>query len=651
MKRFFAIFLILIIAGCTGSSFGGGNGVSLSISANPTSIKDTQKSLLTISVKNNGDVDTTPMLNIYGLGDEWQFTTPSFNELKASNKDIGYTAEEIKETIFLAYQGGLSKGKLFTFNPYARICYAYNTQASAKVDVYSEEEYYRENPVQKGISVKQTKAPITISIDSKQPLISGENLLLDVTLSNVGGGTVTTAECGDLTDNDIDFKTLNTINNLDISLSDGTPCKSIDANKIYLRKGDTAQLTISCDGAFTTSNPKDTKDLRLNINYNYYIDAKTSITVEGTKSTDYGGGDYDGKTTIGKRLMNNDFCSQLCFYNDETYYGSGDQKYLGVCKYYELVDDSIQLFTFSQTSIGEKDKEKSVKAMLDKPEWSKIIFEQIPNYDKLLIKDLKLQDARVKDFNILEMTLGELDNNELSAQYSDLDVDDGDRFIGIMDAICSKSIDAKSATNNKNTVGDLCDGNTHKKNMKSIVLKDILTINGLETKDSLEFDELNNASIKTFKITEILGITIESMDLGIDYISVGSFKLANLLDDHSSYDFLRFAECTYGDKAEERTDEKETQCMCVNDVDPPLNTNLYVGTSTECNDACDKFYIGGACLDDSITVTKTKECRSGSIYTYVAATNAAVIDCKPKSKCYCYTKESLTSLEQDLLCP
>ena len=472
--------------------------------------------------------------------------------------------------------------------------------------------------------------------------------MLDVTLSNVGGGTVTTAECSDLTDNDIDFKTLNTINNLDISLSDGTPCKSIDANKIYLRKGDTAQLTISCDGAFTTSNPKDTKDLRLNINYNYYVDATTSITVEGTKSTDYGGGDYDGKTTIGKRLINNDFCSQLCFYNDKIYYGSDDQKYLGVCKYYELVDDSIQLFTFSQTSIGEKDKEKSVKVMLDKPEWSKTIFEQIPNYDKLLIKDLKLQDARVKDFNILEMTLGELDNNELSAQYSDLDVDDGDIFIGIMDAICAKKIYSSTATNTDFTFGVLCDGDGNN-DIKDIKLNQISKINDLKsTSENLTI--LNNEEIKKFKITKLFGIPIEDLDLGINSIDVGSFKLSSLLDGGLSYDFLRFAECTYGDKDYERTDEKETQCMCVDAVDPPLKTNLYVGTSTECTDACDKFYIGGACLD-SETLSGTKECRSGSIYTYVAATTTTSIDCKPKSKCYCYTKESLTSLEQDLLCP
>ncbi|MCK5301267.1 MAG: hypothetical protein KAJ21_05125 [Thermoplasmatales archaeon] len=242
-----------------------------------------------------------------------------------------------------------------------------------------------------------------------------------------------------------------------------------------------------------------------------------------------------------------------------------------------------------------------------------------------------------------------MDNKTLSKQYSNLEAND-DGFIGIMDAICKKKKSSSSltATNTKLTFGTLCNADGTD-DIKYIKLNQISKINELKTTTE-NLTTLNNELIKTFKITKLFGISIEELDLGIDYLSVGSFKLSSLLDINPSYDFLRFAECDYGDE-DVRTETKETQCMCVDQVSNfNLVTNIYKGTSNACSKECDRsgFNDGGACLT-SDTATSTKECRGGTLYKYGESKDQ--LGCKTDSECYCYTKESLDTIEKKLLCP
>ncbi|MCK4550420.1 MAG: hypothetical protein KAT91_00530 [Candidatus Aenigmarchaeota archaeon] len=279
MQKIFSIFLIVLVLGCTnGTSLGGNGGVSVGLSVNPVSIRDTQQSLLTISLKNTGDEDTTTTIDIYGIDNaEWDYDTPPRVELIATDKQIGYTAEEKKISFFLERKenkGLLPKGQVFTFEPRVRVCYNYKTIATSKIDVYSKEEFYREMPQERSISTKQTKAPLQVSIDSKQPLISGDALLLDVTLTNTGGGTVTNNECG--ADK---FSSLNTVKSFVIEVN-GDECTTNKEN-IILKKGQSTQITIEC-GEITTENPKETKNIELKLKYTYYTDAKTTLLVEGT---------------------------------------------------------------------------------------------------------------------------------------------------------------------------------------------------------------------------------------------------------------------------------------------------------------------------------------------------------------------------------
>ena len=656
MKRFFALFLILLIAGCTS---GGSGGLSLSMSANPTSIKDTQKSLLTISVQNNGDVDTKPTISLYGLGEEWSYDEPSFDWIQASNKEIGYIAELKKESIFLEYVGDLPKGKAFTFEPSARLCYDYITEASAKVEVYTEEEFYRNNPQQKGISVRQTKAPIQISIDSKQPLLSGETLLLDITLSNVGGGTVTTNGCDKIDYKNIDFKTLNTINNLDIELSDGTQCVSIDKNKIYLKKGDTAQLTLSCDSAFTTTNPQETKDLVLNIGYSYYIDAKTSITVTGTEATIYDKSTYTYTTTRNEKLKSDDFCSQICYYagetSSETYSytvpTTSEKTYMGYCHTIDAgseFGDGVSDFK-DAVIFGEQ-----INVMIKEPIWKKEVITAITkDNEKLIIDDLELHDAQVGDFGILSMTIGQLDMRASSDQYSRI-VNDKitPGTIGLVDSICEGKSSSSIIKSGKSK-NELCKGNHE--GLNNTVLSNLLLLNGIDLEKTDEVKKLNEQKIKDFKIVSIANHKLSDMsEVKLTNIKIDQFKLSALKEVIKT-DFLNFAKCKYGDTSYTRTEDKETHCMCVTNVGvTSLKTEIFVGTSKECSKTCDMYDKKdynkfGACLTAGTSVS-TKECRSGLIYEY-GINQTSVKDCGDELDCHCYTKENLNTAEKKLLCP
>ena len=279
MKLLFVLFLIMLVLGCTGVSSGGTGGISLSLSVTPVSIRDTQQALLTISLKNTGSEDTTPTIELYGFDmSEWEdVDIPSVGILYAANKQIGYAAEEKEISFFLECIDQLPKGQVFAFEPHVRVCYDYKTTATSKIDVYSKEEFYREMPQERSISTKQTKSPLQVSIDSKQPLVSGDTLLLDVTLTNTGGGIVTNEEC-----NAEDFTLLNTVESFNIEVNN-EGCIT-DTDNIFLKKGQSTQITIEC-GEITTENPKETKNIELELEYTYYLDAKTTLLVEGTSDT------------------------------------------------------------------------------------------------------------------------------------------------------------------------------------------------------------------------------------------------------------------------------------------------------------------------------------------------------------------------------
>lgn len=277
MKHLFILFLIMLVLGCTnGTSLGGSGGVSVGLSVNPVSIRDTQQALLTISLKNTGDENTDPEIDFYGLDEsEWEdIDIPSVGTLYATDKQIGYTAEEKEISFFLERKDKLPKEQVFAFEPRVRVYYTYETTATSKIDVYSKEEFYREMPQERSISTTQTKSPLQVSIDSKQPLISGDALLLDVTLTNTGGGTVTNKQY-DMSD----FTSLNTVESFVIEVNNDE-CTT-DTENIILKKGQSTQLTIEC-GEITTDSPKETKDIELKLKYKYYSDAKTTLLVEGT---------------------------------------------------------------------------------------------------------------------------------------------------------------------------------------------------------------------------------------------------------------------------------------------------------------------------------------------------------------------------------
>lgn len=285
----FAIFILplIFISACAGISIGGGakgGGVVPTLfSFSPAQVMGGQQTYLELNIQNKGSVDATSVnVFLFGMPSDWTGLPTSASQistLKAASSELGIEGEKKLFSWILTAPTSLPKGQTYSHQAQARVCYKYSTTAIGKVKVMTQNQWLLEQ--QKGrldtkaISLTETAGPLSITIKTQQPIVSGTNTILDITINNVGGGytiddcskfsTATGAE---------GYAGLNkvTLNNQDCSITSGD---------VYFKRGKTAELSLRCSG-LTTTQPEETKDIKLELTYSYYIDTKAGVQVVGT---------------------------------------------------------------------------------------------------------------------------------------------------------------------------------------------------------------------------------------------------------------------------------------------------------------------------------------------------------------------------------
>lgn len=289
---FFAVFAAILIAGCTSSATTTTSGPGIAIKEfkfSPETLKGDQSAALSLVLQNTGSIDVTDgYFGIYGFGKDllWKVQkAPSSNAftLRAQSGVSGNIGEEKKFVWLVKNNDVIPKNIVRPYTANARICYTYYTKALGRIEVLSENEWMSRNPPLHEIYLSQKTAPVRITVLSKQPVIKSDKISLDVTIENVGSGTVAKkgycqktlgsgADAGD----DLNLLTL---------VVGGITAEKCTASvgetgEVFLERGTSEKLTVDCT-VTGNSDPQTTADAIFELEYDYYIDAKANVRVKG----------------------------------------------------------------------------------------------------------------------------------------------------------------------------------------------------------------------------------------------------------------------------------------------------------------------------------------------------------------------------------
>lgn len=288
---YFVVFTIILISGCVGVATG--NGIKInSFSFSPNSILAGQKTILDLDIQNIGTFDADNIyVFLYGLASDWSgFEAVNGPiSLMAPKTDMKIEGEPYPYSWILTSPKDLPQELPFTFTAQARLCYPYKTVARAKVEIMSENEWLNQRGQIRPHDIKMqvSRSPVTIGIKSPQPLIesSDNEMVLKLNIQNVGGGTVTTTSCEQIKAGLTELQ-VEKLNKVDLKISNYEGTCEFPEEDIFLRKGESKEVTAICDaGGITSGAPLQTKDLELQLDYTYYVDTDTNIRVEGYITT------------------------------------------------------------------------------------------------------------------------------------------------------------------------------------------------------------------------------------------------------------------------------------------------------------------------------------------------------------------------------
>ena len=309
-----SLLLVLFLAGCIsagpGSVVKAGGGVEIEeFTAVPFKIYEGQKAVLKLKLKNMGDFDVDAgSIEIYGYGSDFRVRQPGSGGGSASQEAglskasfslsgaeglLGISGDETLKTWIVEYITDLPPGQVFSYNFFARVCYSYESMAYGKVEVMQEDEYLlklAENKLSpREITLKNTNAPIKISVRGTQPVISNQGTIkFKLLIQNLGPGFLGGCPTSEGVEDDSNSNTIE----LTIKLG-GKEC--IYSKDIYLRKGQSREITVVCNN-LAAEMPSGTYDLVIEARYNYSVEAKTTLMVEGTPGKPAGKAELAGST-------------------------------------------------------------------------------------------------------------------------------------------------------------------------------------------------------------------------------------------------------------------------------------------------------------------------------------------------------------------
>ena len=317
------IVFAVMVSGCIdlggtgGYSFAMGDGLQVnSFEFKPAKLVSGQATLLKLEVQNMGSLNVEEVyVNFYGLSNEWSGeligdfsgdfdnrVVPISGGLRSANSE--FKTEGQKQVIVwrLTSPEEYLDGTEFMHRAYVRVCYPYETNVVAKIEVVGENEWlvmeqsgkFSEHP----IDVKQTAAPIQAHIESMQPIIVGNSMSMELKISNVGGGVAFLGEeddgmsCDQMFSAD-DVDAAIDLNNVMVEGLSDANCEILgDAGgDVWLSRGQERTVSVKCEGgAFSSHMPKQEFNLNIKFRYNYYFDTETSVVLVGVEGESLGGG-------------------------------------------------------------------------------------------------------------------------------------------------------------------------------------------------------------------------------------------------------------------------------------------------------------------------------------------------------------------------
>lgn len=295
-----ALFLILISAVAVSACVipfpqQAGKGVEItSFAFSPSSIYGGDQTFLTLTMQNQGSIDASKVyVFLWGFSDDWEGTNTRLEgptnpfSLVAPKSDLNIEGQEEKISWALT-SPELPKDLSFTFTGGARVCYSYKTTASARVEIYAQEEWLRlrGQVSKKPISFSQSVSPLQISVTGEQPLIASASsqIQLQITVKNVGSGTVTTTTCDAFEEGLLTAEQAESLNQLSITIGGaggGSVSCTLDEPTLFLRKGESGKLLATCNLQNIALEPIATRDIAIELSYQYYVDTQQTVSVMG----------------------------------------------------------------------------------------------------------------------------------------------------------------------------------------------------------------------------------------------------------------------------------------------------------------------------------------------------------------------------------
>ena len=219
-------------------------------------VKPGRSCRLTVELSNEGDFDVEDCKVILsGLSAEWKVDDKSFSEFVEKEIDIGKGDTEKVKWNLKAPDRELSYPFTIT------ISYPYKTVFDALIKVVSES--YAEERNEKGgvVSAKVTKGPLSIEIRSDNDFVSEENIPVEVTVTNVGGGIIEGNKVS-----------------IDLSNSEGIKCET---NLIEFEDATTTEATIDCE-LITKKKVTTYENLPVSLTLTYYYQIEEEGNIEVT---------------------------------------------------------------------------------------------------------------------------------------------------------------------------------------------------------------------------------------------------------------------------------------------------------------------------------------------------------------------------------
>ncbi len=288
------LVFVLLVSGCT--SIGGGTGpgvVILSFEPDFTSVESNDDVKLYIRVQNQGGMEAENVeAELTGIDPiEWGVFVKTKYLGSAGNMippRPEYGTEGETDTTTWDLQAPRLAGTLSqTYNPAVRVYYTYQTVATKPITLVDEDELRRLMQMGKSLPTKETtytSGPLSVNIVTGKYIKStdqwGKTFPITISIRNTGPGTVGSKfKTFEQEDYPVDVRIT-----LPNGLGTAGDCQTYQ--RIDLWRGQEYDLT--CNLRITRApSIAEERTLEVRLEYDYFVDATTSVTVTGTGQQDY----------------------------------------------------------------------------------------------------------------------------------------------------------------------------------------------------------------------------------------------------------------------------------------------------------------------------------------------------------------------------